>query len=377
MQSDLNGRVALLDTQNQLDWQGNGGDHRALQIAELLVRAGFTVRAIGRPTTTFVERHLRGLAVWRLRGYPIHLAPPERWKVWGRQAISNAGHFSEPYEKALAGTPQPAVFVWENSSNTFGASMARNTRCPVVAVPQNVYTAERGFRDYWLGRRGLRALGKELDFLKRCKGVFSISREEQWLLRIQGIDAEYLPYYPPTELEEFLRGVRSHRNPERNRRFLLIGSATHPPTERSMREQIEAICAIRAAAGVTLDVAGHGTERLRDAATPPNVVIHGTVTQGQLRELMIRTSAAILHQRPSVGALTRIPELLMAGVPVIANVDASRSTWDMKGIEHYESIEDLEPTLDRELPLPPMPDRPALAEARFCRAVQEVASAAT
>jgi glycosyltransferase involved in cell wall biosynthesis len=242
----------------------------------------------------------------------------------------------------------------------------------VVAVPENIYTAERGFRDFWSGRRGLAALERELEFLRRCHAVFCISREEQWLLRVQGIEADHLPYYPPRQLEEFLRDVRRRRRPPAARRFLLLGTALHLPTGRGLEDQLRALCSKPGPGGYRIDVAGRGTEGLKSAVASPNVVIHGTVSQEHLGELLAETSAAIIHQRPSVGALTRIPELLLAGVPVIANVDASRSAWMLPGVMHFDSTEELEALMDGPLPVPPVPERPLRAEQRFCEAVREL-----
>jgi hypothetical protein len=274
----------------------------------------------------------------------------------------------------MSQAPGPDVYVWENAGSTIGAQLAAGAGCAVVAVPQNIYTAERGFRDQWLGRRGLAALEKELEFLRGCDAVFCIAREEQWLLRVQGIPADHLPYYPPTALERFLLEVRERRRPSTERRFLLLGTFNYPPTARSFVELIEFLCSKAWSRDFIIDVAGQGSERLASTITAPHVVLHGTVTQERLGELLETTTAAIVHQRPSVGALTRIPELLVAGVPVIANVDASRSTWSFPGVSHYESLEELEEIVKGPLPASPPFQRPVQAEDRFCRAMMGLAA---
>jgi hypothetical protein len=365
--------VALLDTQNVLDWKGNGGDHRALQIVELLHRIGLRVRRQAEAPTSLLERHARGLALRGVDGFPIHRAEGE-FLPTGRQALSHIGHLSKSYVAALSEHPRPSIYIWENATNTVGAHLAAKAGCAVVAVPQNVYTAERGFRDQWGRARGLASLERECDFLRKCDAVFCISREEQWLLRVQGIQAGHLPYYPSSELLAFLLDVRASRSGSPSRRFLSIGSATHPPTAGSLRELIEEFNRMRGTSDAHLDVAGHHTESLRPLVRCTNVHVHGTVTQDQLRELLVKTSAAVIHQRPGVGALTRIPEFLIAGVPVIANVDASRSTWTLDGVLHYERMEELEQLLNIPLPAVPLLERPTEDEERFCRAVRNLVS---
>jgi hypothetical protein len=188
------------------------------------------------------------------------------------------------------------------------------------------------------------------------------------------VEADYLPYHPPQQLEEFLLEVRERRRTAGERRFLLLGSATHPPTARSLERQLSTLLEIPGTAGFTFDVAGFGTERLALDGAASNVVLHGSVSQRDLGELMARASAAIVEQRPSVGALTKIPELLLAGVPVIANVDASRNTWSLAGVSHYDSHEQLRALLEGPMPLPPVPARDAAAEERFRRVLGEIAS---
>ncbi len=355
--------VALVDTENRFPWAGSGGEHRSLQIVELLQRIGLEVRQQrSEARTMFLERHLRGFALHSLQGYPIHRPAGERIPIRGRQAMSNLGHFAKRYVVSLSAPPRPRVFLWEHSNNTVGAFLAAKAGCAVVAVPQNIYTLERGFKDSWFGRRGLAALDRELKFIRGCVAVFCISREEQWFLRIQGIPAEHLPYYPPAEVEEFLLDVRRLRQPAVPRRFLLLGVAPHGD---SIREVVWFVSSSRGFEGLRVDVAGHGTESLKPAAASPNVVVHGAVTQQQLRDLLMTTSAAIVHQRASTGALTRIPELLLAGVPVIANAGASRSTWTLEGMLRYDSMEELEGLVQGPMPTVPKLERPTAAEARF------------
>lgn len=375
-QGDRNG-IVLLDTRNRLDWTGHGGDHRSLQIAEILERAGLSVRVPGEDSpTTLLERHLRGLALWSAGSHPIHHQAGDRVSICGRQAVSNRGRIAKRYLAALSEPPRPRALLWECAFSTIGPALARRAGCPVIAVPENVYTLERGFRDSWRGHRGLAALRRELDFLGDCAAVFCISREEQWLLRLQGIDAGFLPYFPPVRLEEFLLDVRRHRSPGGERRFLLLGSAFHPPTGDSLEALLRACTALPGASDVRFDVAGYGTERLSRAAAAENVFLHGTVGQEQLRELLVAATAAIVYQRPSVGVLVKIPELLLAGVPVIANVDASRSTWSLPGIVHYESLADLDEVIRGPFPEPPVLERQVRAEERFARAVADFAAGA-
>lgn len=354
-------RTVILATRNRLDWRGNGGSHRALQIAELIQKLGVLVRVPDDQQTSRMERHLRGIILKFLHGYPVHLR---------RQALSNAGHVGKAYAAALSPTARPCALIWEDITNTVAPFLARRVACPVVAMPQNLDALVNGFSHILYGYSGFQALERDLAFLRNCDSVFCISREEQWFLRVQGIDAEYLPYYPPRQLEDFLLDVRRSRKEGAERRFLLLGTANYEPTAKSLAEQVRLLGPRCAALDCYLDIAGFGTERLDQGSLNPRVRVHGSVTQERLRELLTAASAAILHQVPGVGALTRIPEFLVAGVPIIANVDASRGAWTLEGIARYESLEELEPLLSKALPCPPKPARPAVAERRFLERMQ-------
>jgi len=60
-----------------------------------------------------------------------------------------------------------------------------------------------------------------------------------------------------------------------------------------------------------------------------------------LYELLADTRGCIVYQENGSGALTKIPELLIAGVPVIINSHAARSHHNLPGIFEFTALEQL------------------------------------
>jgi hypothetical protein len=114
-----------------------------------------------------------------------------------------------------------------------------------------------------------------------------------------------------------------------------------------------------------VDVAGFGTEQLRGLLDHTTYCLHGGVDEIKLNELIKSAGAVLVHQKAAVGTLTRIPEMLLAGVPVIANSIAARNHVRLDGVHIYETPEELFELLKRPLAEPALPERPARAEQRL------------
>jgi hypothetical protein len=84
----------------------------------------------------------------------------------------------------------------------------------------------------------------------------------------------------------------------------------------------------------------------------------------------METRALLLHQRAAAGAVTRIAEMLVAGVPVIGNPVACRSALPLDGVRCYDDVEQLGALLQAPLPMPPVPDAPRAAEERLIASIR-------
>ena len=96
-------------------------------------------------------------------------------------------------------------------------------------------------------------------------------------------------------------------------------------------------------------VAGYGTESLIKVSHP-NISFLGTLSTEEIEKMLIEIDGIIIYQPPTTGALTRIPEMLLAGVPVFANFDAARNFFGVSGITLYTSFNDLIDRLNASVP---------------------------
>lgn len=206
---------------------------------------------------------------------------------------------------------------------------------PVTAFSQNVETLSREQVEYGSQRE---LFTYELELLSQCDLVVTISQEESWLLRNFGLDPVYLPYFPVKQVADRCAAVREERKGSTKADFLLMGTVGNLPTLEGMRRVIAAIAGSNILGEYRLIVAGYGTMQLADFVDDPRIDVRGDLSDAELDELLTATKGCIVYQENASGALTKIPELLLAGVPVIANSHAARSHHNLPGIFEFDTI---------------------------------------
>lgn len=341
---------------------GTGGEKRSAQIRALCEAAGFAVADMQPPSGTARWRaHLAGMLV--------------RWRLGRHASVDDAGagllgYRSLFYGDALARHRGTRVLLWETTYDSILPTLARAAGYRIVALPHNLESlvSEAAFADP--SHDVLTGLAMEIHRLHLADAIFTISKEERWLLEARGLGPHYLPFYPDPVLADACGKIRRARVARVQTDgsiagpLLLVGSAFNPATERGMRWQLEQLReAGQPAAGVV--VIGPQTEtRLADPAVP-GVRILGGVTWEELTQHLTTCSAMLIHTFGGAGAVTRIPEALAAGVPVIANSNAARDQYGTPGVHVYDDPAGFHALLRARLPLPPLPPRPVSAEVRF------------
>jgi len=228
---------------------------------------------------------------------------------------------------------QDVVFSWENTTDRDLLYLLKATGKRVIALPHNIESLVRS--------HSIIGLNDEVENLKHCDVVFTIAKEEAWLLRLLGLNAHYLPYYPPQEAVVYFERIRKQREllqHKAQKHFLLLGSATNTPTRAGMQSLIDFFTSKDF--NYQISVAGYGTESLRQIAHP-NMVYRGTLTNDELEDLLVHVDALLIYQPPTTGSLTRIPEMLIAGVPIFVNFDAARDYHHVEDVMMYNSLEEL------------------------------------
>ena len=356
----------LIDTAH-LDAPNGGGRRRSTQLCELARRGGFEPGVVSLAASAARRgRVTAALAFAARKGMPLQPT---------LKAARNFGGAIQCYTEALLQHSGCKVILRERTSGVGQALswLAREFGFRSFALPENIESlVPDQHDDVAFPSAGLGALRNELRQFRLDHAVSCISREEQWLLNVSGIDAGFLPYFPIPAWEQELLQLRRHRSPVANR-FLLLGSAGNPPVRNGMLEIIRLAAPITAGGRAEIHVAGNETEQFAVHDLGPGVVLHGTLPTAALNELMRTCRAALVYQRQGCGALTKVPEFLIAGIPVIGNANALRSAHHLDGAYEFGGVDELESLMTADLPAPGPPARPAADEARFLQTLHRLA----
>jgi len=339
------------------DTSGHGGNRRSAQLVDL-VRAKATVCHAESPFGGGLLKNLKLGA----RGAIRSLAT--RSLRMNSRYLRNVGACDELLD-ALQVDPDTTVVI---ESYVVGlATLIKGVQRKggrVALFPQNLDSLVPSGVHPYSGRKAPYWLCDEINVICNADHVCCISREEQWLLTAYGIDALHLPYYPTQPILDSLLAIRKRRETTKKTKLLVLGSAINEPTRLGMVALLEHSKELRRAVGRRdVVVAGYGTERLVNKPSSSGIRVAGAVTPQALDDLLSEAWACVCYQAGTSGALTRIPELLVAGVPVVANAVAARSYWGVPGLTIAERLPDLFETLRGGVPeLVPVPARPSALE---------------
>lgn len=351
---------------------GSGGYLRSLQIAEIVAQASHSLVDFSQCALTPTTRSGRF----------------ERWRIMrrlnGRADVGTSGDRSRNKKTAMGykfiGELMDSVanvdaFIWERTQRHGGLAAARERRIPTVAVGHNLESLVPTETLLYVEGSLHDRFAAECDQLALADQRVVISNRDQWLLALFGVESIVLPYHPPQQRLRALRQVRARRQlAGRDKRVLIMGNAMYPPTYEGMRHLLRVLIA-RGLTGsaITVDVMGFGAERLAAECTAEGMVFHGAVDDARMFDLMQTATAAIVYQKTGSGALTRIPDFLTAGLPVLANPTAARTYEHLAGVHIFHDDTDLvglAETLDFQT-LPAEPAYPERAAQRFIACLEQ------
>ena len=344
-------------TKFKLDSFADGGSKRSVQIREILQNNG--IPFLNDPLLLPKNASKAQLTRWALRAvgfirkhYPGRIRSLSAYVRLVKYYALRIPIVLDKYED------QDVVFLWENTTDRNMLYLLKATGHRVIGMPHNIESLVRS--------KSVGSLGAEVTNLKHCDSVFAISKEDTWLLRLFGLNAHYLPYYPPEEAESFMLSIRQKRESREARHgkvFALLGSATNIPTRSGMQSLVD--FAAPRELSFDLLVAGFGTESLRQVSHP-QISFLGTLSNEDLESVLVKIDGMIIYQPPTTGALTRIPEMLIAGIPVFANFDAARNYHNVDGVHVYSSMDELFSELEGFNPsMPDLFNRDKESESRF------------
>jgi hypothetical protein len=245
---------------------------------------------------------------------------------------------------------QEIVFLWENTNDVAALYLMKAAGAKIIGYPHNLESLVPTQIDALSHKKAPFWLYEEIERLKLCDEVYAISKEETWLLQLFGVNAMYFPYFPPKVIEQELLVTKSkreayHRNDTQEKSYLILGSATNPPTRMGMQTLIDYFGS-KDNLSYTIHVAGYQSETLK-YVQHPKIVYHGTMDACDLDAMQIQVDGIIINQPTTSGALTRIVENRLAGIPIYANFGAARDFYNLSDVHVYESFEDLERLLSK------------------------------
>lgn len=344
------------------DSQGTGPEKRSAQILNLCLRAGYSVSDMTPPVSVSRWQTFAGGFAMRAR-FGKHASVD-------RAGFGLLGYRAAFYRDALARHDGARVLLWETTYDTLLPTLAREAGYKIVALPHNLeaLVSEQVFADQTYDP--FSDLSAEVERLALADAVFTISKEERWLLEARGLSPAYLPYFPDESLAEECFRIREKRESaaDLNRAvpgpLLLLGSAFNPATARGMREQLHALKK-NGLPSFGIIVAGPQTDSVLADESAAGIQILGGITRARLVGLLETCSTLLIHTLGGAGAVTRIPEALLAGLPIIANSNAARDQHGTDGVYVYETASELASLASSPLPIPSRPSRPGAAETRF------------
>jgi hypothetical protein len=341
-------------------WDLGGGSRRLMQVLDVLKPLGCQLRS--GPANGTRQRRARTFALLADRGL-------RRWAPQRRQAVLRLRGVSRDWSRDpgdidgldLAFMDDPIYFL-----PLFETLQRR--RVPVIAVCHNLESLVSGQAAPGASWALLR---QELNVLSCCRLAVTISREESWLLDNLGIANVFFPYYPLAPVLERLLTVRGRRRRCAGAEpggVLLLANAWNPPSVAGARQAIMAWRAqgLAAAFGPLLLAGFKSEQAFAGEGLAPDVRLLGTLENSRLDELLAEVSACLCYQESGGGALTRIAEMLIAGVPVLANTHAARSHYGVPGLVEFRGLDSLGEALQRlratarEFPPPLPPDASVL-----------------
>ena len=359
---------------------GHGGDKRTAQISEILFEMGIGSERLPKgmdpPVFTYHNLIMRILSlkyflrVLKLTGWDFN---PKKFYKTMRLASQLDGVFNLPENKTFP------LILWESTRMEYSyvVPFFKSRKLKIIALPHNIESLVPGLRSGLTNKLSPYWLSEEISLLKACDFVFAISREDTLLLKQLSVKAEYLPYYPTDITLEYLLKIREERVRKsrgiRRKSILMLGSAINYPTKEGMKDRINFFREHREIC-YDLTIAGYGTDQLKYLLNgEENIKIQGEVTDKLLRELMIETDLLLIHQPPTSGALTRIIESLIAGIPVTANFVSSRNYYDMNGLYTYNDDDQLINYLQKnDFTMPQIPEKPLYEIEMFKKTLSKI-----
>jgi hypothetical protein len=328
---------------------GNGALKRSHQITALLSKTDREIVKVskypeGKLKTSFLQSLKIGYAFFAFFGLKVFSLKKIKqktleillWKQWLSILIEKHEKLTVVYE----------LSCYADYSLIFAC---KQLNLKIIGLPHNLESLVYKQKSNITSKIAPNWFNEEVSLLNLFSSVYVISREEQWLLSLYNVNTHYLPYFPSEKVIKNTLEVRKLRDLSKKSFYLSIGTASNPPTIEGFKELLSYFKNSKIQEEIW--IAGYETELLKPYldASASNIKLKGTLDSEQLQNALVNCKAIIIHQKPTTGALTKIPELLLSGIPIICNIAAARNYYNVKGIYIYTSEVELSSLLSETL----------------------------
>jgi len=321
---------------------GNGGIRRFTQVDNALSQTlNYTIKTTLENIKKWdIDKKWHGLKYqWLLTKYPVLTYWKGSQQDYAKENFHYATEWVERYNQEI----ESMDFILVDDPVYFPPlvdMISTNSKLPLIAFVHNIESLST---EHIYDEKQSALYQYELSLLKKFDLCITISREETFLLKNLGLNVFYFPYYPPDRIEKRMLEVRKKREQSNKKDILFVGSVYNTPTGNGLITLIEAWKEQELfKTGNTLLIAGYGTkEFLSYAENVEGVKFLGPLDDKTLDELLGNVVCSIIYQATGAGALTKITEFLIAGVPMLANSHAMRSYYNVPGIYEFTSFSDI------------------------------------
>lgn len=337
---------------------GYGGENRTRQIEEFLV-SNCNINDIVEVKFGYPSSKITKIK------YALKLIFKHKFKMtFSKKIIMMSAQRYYDYIQFFNENKDIKTIFLEDPTTYIAYIAAKEAGIKVIVFIHNIETMVSTYEyDFFTKKRFPFSVVREIEFLRYADLIYCISREEQWLIKAFNINSVYLPYLPPSDKYEYFKGVRVKRlsinSIKPYKEFIIIGTIHYLPTLNSIHKQLDELDILSDKLNnIKVVLVGYGLEKFKIEYESKYsfLTVEGTVTPERLEELLMIVDAGLVYQDEGVGALTKIPELLLAGVPIIANFHAARSAHHYSGMYVYDTIEELYEYLYIDKVVPEIPE---------------------
>lgn len=293
----------------------SGGKARSVQLLEILQDAGFRITEADRP----VRPGKFGLLRWAIAG----ILKFGIYRPFTLDSLRTTGFNYFRYSWYASKYPDAKTYLLEGTG--FGqvqsVRILRSFGKRTILVPANVESLVK--YDSWTHEKGLLyAFTEELQYLKEADSIFCISEEETWIIRVMGCNGYFLPYFPPRQSMELIARRKQARLTSAKKGLFYFASFHNAPNILGLKNFINE----RGFEGKKIRIAGMGIEKVKPLLDKhPEFEVLGELNADQLEKELISCEAVVINHFPTAGMLTRVPDLLLSGIPIQGNIDALKS----------------------------------------------------